>query len=155
MLRRLVAVLALIALLAPPMTAGAQAFRGGRGGFGGHGGGFAGPGGFARAAGFPGPGAGGMGPRGGYIGPNVYGEPMVRRGPGPAMAPFGRPPGGSGYMRGQYLPPEARGEVISDFGLYHLRRPPRGYYWYRAGGDFVLAATASGMIFDVVPGDGY
>jgi Ni/Co efflux regulator RcnB len=45
--------------------------------------------------------------------------------------------------------------VISDYGRYHLRRPPRGYYWYRAGDDFVLVAVATGMIFDVIGAEGY
>jgi len=64
-------------------------------------------------------------------------------------APRGR------LRRGQFLPPTERGYVVGDYYRYHLRRPPPGYYWYRSGGDFVLAATASGLIFEVVAGDGY
>lgn len=79
-------------------------------------------------------------------------------GQAPIMRPRGPGYGGErgrGWARGQYLPPEARGAMISDFGRYHLRRPPRGYYWYRSGEDYVLASTASGVIFEVIPGDGY
>ena len=57
---------------------------------------------------------------------------------------------------------EARREVrnrlgfaVSDYGRYHLRRPPRGYSWYRAGDDFVLAALGSGLIFEVIDAEGY
>ncbi len=84
--------------------------------------------------------------------PNRYAEPpepALRRGHVPAYSDAGRP----AWSRGQYLPPQARGEVIQDFGRYHLRRPPRGYYWYRAGDDYVLAAIASGVIFEVIQGD--
>ncbi|MBV9511449.1 MAG: RcnB family protein [Caulobacteraceae bacterium] len=60
-----------------------------------------------------------------------------------------------GWRRGQVFPQGARGAVVADYGRYHLRRPPPGYYWYRSGDDFILAAIASGLIFEVVPGDGY
>jgi Ni/Co efflux regulator RcnB len=50
------------------------------------------------------------------------------------------------------MPPGARGEIVQDYGRYHLRRPPPGYYWYRNGDDFVLAAVASGLIFEVITG---
>jgi Ni/Co efflux regulator RcnB len=64
--------------------------------------------------------------------------------------------GGPGrFRRGQVLPQAERGYVIGDYYRYHLRRPPPGYYWYRNGEDFVLAAVASGLIFEVVAGDGY
>jgi Ni/Co efflux regulator RcnB len=79
----------------------------------------------------------------------------------PPQAYYGRPgfrPGYSSWRRGGYLPPyyRDRGYVISDYERYHLRRPPRGYYWYRAGDDYLLAAVASGLIFDVIAnGDRY
>ena len=53
------------------------------------------------------------------------------------------------------LPPDARGQVIQDFGRFHLRRPPRGYYWYQAGSDYVLASLATGVIFEVFPSDDF
>ncbi len=97
-------------------------------------------------------------PAGGYYGrPPGYGPP-----PGYAGSRFREGPhdyapvGGPGrFRRGQVLPPAERGYVVGDYYRYHLRRPPPGYYWYRNGDDFVLAAIASGLIFEVVAGDGY
>jgi Ni/Co efflux regulator RcnB len=68
---------------------------------------------------------------------------------------YGNPgyrPGYSAWRRGGYLPPYYRGGgyVIQDYGYYRLRPPPRGYYWYRAGNDYVLAAIATGLIFDII-----
>lgn len=68
---------------------------------------------------------------------------------------YGRPgfrPGYTAWRRGGYLPPyyRDRGYVIQDYGYYRLRPPPRGYYWYRAGNDYVLAAIATGLIFDII-----
>jgi len=73
----------------------------------------------------------------------------------PPAAYYGRPgyrPGYSAWRRGGYLPPYYRGGgyVIRDYGYYRLRPPPRGYYWYRAGNDYVLAAIATGLIFDII-----
>jgi Ni/Co efflux regulator RcnB len=164
MLRRLAAT-ALIAVLAltAPLAASAQGY----GQHGGHGGGgwFGGPrgGGFEGGRGGfggPGPGFGGGGPRGGGFGrPGPSMSPGGYRGPRGPGAMAVRPGFGAersrGWARGQYLPPEARGAMISDFGRYHLRRPPRGYYWYRSGDDYLLASGASGVIFEVIPGDGF
>ncbi|MFZ0267178.1 RcnB family protein [Caulobacter sp.] len=68
---------------------------------------------------------------------------------------YGRPgyrPGYNAWRRGGYLPPYYRGNgyIIHDYGYYRLRPPPRGYYWYRAGNDYVLAAIATGLIFDII-----
>jgi Ni/Co efflux regulator RcnB len=68
---------------------------------------------------------------------------------------YGRPgyrPGYTAWRRGGYLPPYYRGNgyIIHDYGYYRLRPPPRGYYWYRAGNDYVLAAIATGLIFDII-----
>ncbi len=68
---------------------------------------------------------------------------------------YGRPdyrPGYNAWRRGGYLPPYYRGGgyVVHDYGRYHLRHPPRGYYWYRAGNDYVLAAIATGLIFEII-----
>ncbi len=73
----------------------------------------------------------------------------------PPSAYYGRPgyrPGYNAWRRGGYLPPYYRGDtyVIHDYGYYRLRPPPRGYYWYRAGNDYVLAAIATGLIFDII-----
>ena len=63
--------------------------------------------------------------------------------------------GASWYRRGGYLPPYYSGYVVQDYGRWHLRQPPRGYYWYRTDDGFVLAAIASGLIFDIVGGGAY
>ena len=68
---------------------------------------------------------------------------------------YGRPgfrPGYNEWRRGSYLPSYYRGNgyVVRDYGYYRLRPPPRGYYWYRAGDDYVLAAIATGLIFDII-----
>ena len=73
----------------------------------------------------------------------------------PPAAYYGRPgyrPGYTAWRRGGYLPSYYRGGgyVINDYGYYRLRPPPRGYYWYRAGNDYVLAAIATGLIFDII-----
>lgn len=75
-------------------------------------------------------------------------------GPPPA-AYYGRPgyrPGYESWRRGAYLPSYYRGGgyVVNDYYRYHLRPPPRGYYWYRTGNDYVLAAIATGLIFEVI-----
>lgn len=75
-------------------------------------------------------------------------------GPPPA-AYYGRPgfrPGYTAWQRGAYLPSyyRGRGYVVNDYYRYRLRPPPRGYYWYRTGNDYVLAAIATGLIFDVI-----
>ena len=168
MSRRLAAAFASLLLLAAPLAVHAQAYgqhgheRGG-GGYGGRAGGERG-------------GYEGGGPRGGYGGGAPYGnggyagggrgyggppqsEDPRYRGPAPysARGP-NRPPAygqmARGWARGQYIPPEARGEMVGDFARYHLRRPPRGYYWYRTGDDFILASVATGVIFEVIPAAG-
>lgn len=59
-------------------------------------------------------------------------------------------PGYQAWRRGAYLPPTYRGYVVNDYYRYHLRPPPRGYAWYRVGDDYLLAAIASGLIFDII-----
>lgn len=73
----------------------------------------------------------------------------------PPSAYYGRPgysPGYYAWRRGAYLPPayRGRGYMVSDYGRYRLRAPPRGYYWYRDGNDYLLAAVATGLILDVI-----
>ncbi|WP_426012479.1 RcnB family protein [Caulobacter sp. DWR2-3-1b2] len=73
----------------------------------------------------------------------------------PPAAYYGHPgyrPGYTAWRRGGYLPSYYRGGdyVINDYGYYRLRPPPRGYHWYRAGSDYVLAAIATGLIFDII-----
>jgi len=135
--------------LAAPLAAAAQGYQPhgrGRGGDYAEHGYHGGPGGYGeRADGFRGrPNEfRGYGP-----GPDRGGALIRRERPGDD-------PGRRAWSRGQYLPPMDRGEMIPDFERHHLRRPPRGYYWYRAGDDYVLAAIATGVIFEVIPGDDY
>lgn len=75
-------------------------------------------------------------------------------GPPPARY-YGHPgyrPGYYAWRRGAYLPPyyRTRGYVVYDYHRHHLRPPPRGYYWYRDGNDYLLAAIATGLILDVI-----
>lgn len=43
----------------------------------------------------------------------------------------------------------ARGEHF-DYTHYHLQAPPRGYEWREVDGNFILAATATGVIATVI-----
>lgn len=61
----------------------------------------------------------------------------------------------SWYNRGSYLPTYYSSYVVNDWSRYHLRQPPRGYYWYRTGNDFVLAAIATGLIYDLATSGSY
>lgn len=38
---------------------------------------------------------------------------------------------------------------VSDYGYYHLRRPPSGYRWIRSDNNFLLVALATGVILDI------
>jgi Ni/Co efflux regulator RcnB len=55
------------------------------------------------------------------------------------------------WRRGDRLPPSYRASayVIPDAAVYHLRPPPRGYYWVRVDNNAVLAAVATGVVVDV------
>ena len=39
--------------------------------------------------------------------------------------------------------------VVSNYGDYRLRPPPRGYRWVRADNDFLLVAITTGIILDL------
>jgi Ni/Co efflux regulator RcnB len=62
-------------------------------------------------------------------------------------------PARSGWRRGQILPPTYRNDVVEDYSRFHLRRPPKGYSWYRDADDFILASVATGLIFEVISAD--
>ena len=71
----------------------------------------------------------------------------------PPQAYYGNPyyrPGYASWRRGGHLPPYYRSYVVHDYHHYHLRQPPRGYAWYRVGDDYLLAAIATGIIFDII-----
>jgi len=57
------------------------------------------------------------------------------------------------WYRGSYLPHQYRGRnyVVDDWRAHHLYAPPAGYHWVQApGGDYVLAAIATGLIASIL-----
>lgn len=56
------------------------------------------------------------------------------------------------FYRGGRLPPYYRSHVyvVDNWRGYHLRQPPLGYHWVQTGGDYVLAAIATGVILSVI-----
>ena len=54
--------------------------------------------------------------------------------------------------RGGRLPSRYRNHqyVVDNWHDHHLRPPPRGYHWVQTGGDYVLAAIATGVIADLI-----
>jgi Ni/Co efflux regulator RcnB len=55
---------------------------------------------------------------------------------------------GPEWRRGGYVPREYRSRqyVVNDWRSHRLSAPPRGYQWVQVGGDYVLAAIATGLI---------
>ncbi|MET3494059.1 RcnB family protein [Variovorax boronicumulans] len=58
------------------------------------------------------------------------------------------------WRRGGRVPAEYRGRnyVVNDYRAYRLQQPPRGYQWVGVGGDYVLAAIATGLIAQIIAG---
>jgi Ni/Co efflux regulator RcnB len=58
------------------------------------------------------------------------------------------------WRRGGYVPREYRGRnyVVGDWRGHRLQQPPRGYQWVGVGGDYVLAAIATGLIAQIIVG---
>lgn len=58
------------------------------------------------------------------------------------------------WSYGQQMPSYYRSNqyVVSNYGQYGLRAPPRGYHYVRSGNDVVLAAIAGGVIAAVIAG---
>jgi hypothetical protein len=140
-MRRLLTIAAIAATLGSASLAGVAAARE-HGDRGGHGGGHEGGGPPPWAHG----GGGGRGP-----GWAPGGGGRWERGPvAPPPQPYG-PPRGDGVRRGGYLPPQARGGVVQDYGRYRLRPPPPGYGWVRSGRSVMLMDMGTGQVFDVVP----
>lgn len=54
--------------------------------------------------------------------------------------------------KGGRLPDEYRGSqyVVSDWRGHHLSKPKRGYQWVQSGDDYLLVATATGLIASVL-----
>lgn len=61
---------------------------------------------------------------------------------------------GRNFYKGERLPTEYRNRqyVVDDWRGHHLSAPPRGYHWVQTGGDYVLAAVATGIIAQLVFG---
>ena len=59
------------------------------------------------------------------------------------------------WRRGGRVPHEYRGRnyVVNDYRAYQLQAPPRGYQWVGVGGDYVLAAIATGVIAQIIVGN--
>ena len=58
------------------------------------------------------------------------------------------------WAYGQRMPSYYRTSqyIVSDYGRYGLRQPPRGYQYVRSGNDVVLTAVATGLITAVIAG---
>ena len=58
------------------------------------------------------------------------------------------------WSYGQRMPSYYRSNqyVVSNYGQYGLRAPPRGYHYVRSGNDVVLTAVAGGLITAVIAG---
>lgn len=56
------------------------------------------------------------------------------------------------FYRGDRLPPEYRNRqyVVDDWRGHRLSAPPRGQQWVQVGGDYVLAAIATGLITSLI-----
>lgn len=60
----------------------------------------------------------------------------------------------SEWRRGGRVPTEYRGRnyVVNDWRSHRLQAPQRGQQWVSVGGDYVLAAVATGLILQIVAG---
>jgi Ni/Co efflux regulator RcnB len=58
------------------------------------------------------------------------------------------------WSYGQQMPHYYRSNqyVVSNYGQYGLRAPPRGHHYVRSGNDVVVAAIAGGLITAVIAG---
>jgi len=54
------------------------------------------------------------------------------------------------WAKGQRLPAQYRGHAVRDYKRYRLAPPPRGYNWVRVDNDYVLIATATGLISSII-----
>ncbi|HEX3364826.1 RcnB family protein [Phenylobacterium sp.] len=80
-------------------------------------------------------------PRGGYRADPRY-DPRA----------YAAPPGyGGAARRGGYLGPGGGGEVIQDPERLRLRPPPRGYEWVRTSRGWAMVSQSTRQVFDVVP----
>lgn len=79
---------------------------------------------------------------GGRAGSEGWGEERRWNGAGPDH----------NFRRGDRLPSRYRNHqyVVNNWREHRLRPPPRGYQWVQTGGDYVLAAVATGLIADLI-----
>lgn len=58
------------------------------------------------------------------------------------------------WHRGGYVPGEYRGRgyVVNDWRSQRLQAPPSGYQWVGVGGEYALAAIATGLIAQIIAG---
>lgn len=61
------------------------------------------------------------------------------------------PPPGIHLVRGQRLPPNYYGERLDPRALGHLPQYP-GYEWRRSGGDIVLIAVGTSIVYQILDG---
>jgi Ni/Co efflux regulator RcnB len=57
------------------------------------------------------------------------------------------------YKKGGYVPSQYRTRryIVTDWRIYHLRQPPRGYAWVRSDNDqYLLIALATGLIAEIL-----
>ncbi|MDM0036680.1 RcnB family protein [Variovorax sp. J22P271] len=88
-------------------------------------------------------------------GPHYRPDPRSAYRPGPARFDHRAYPNPHAeWRRGGRVPNEYRGRqyVVNDWRGHRLQPPPRGYQWMGVGGDFVLAAAATGLIAQIVIG---
>jgi Ni/Co efflux regulator RcnB len=88
-------------------------------------------------------------------GPNHYrGHDDHRRGHGHYQGHDRRAysQGHAHWHRGGRVPSEyrGRGHVVDDWRGHRLQQPPRGYLWVGVGGEFALAAIATGLIAQII-----
>jgi Ni/Co efflux regulator RcnB len=59
---------------------------------------------------------------------------------------------GHGWHKGDHIAAAdwGRGARVTDYGHYHLSRPPHGYEWRRVDNNYVLAAVAGGLVASVI-----
>lgn len=74
--------------------------------------------------------------------------------PGRRFDHRGHPHPHAEWRRGGRVPSEYQGRqyVVNDWRGRRLQQPPRGYQWVGVGGDFVLAAVATGLIAQIIIG---
>lgn len=53
------------------------------------------------------------------------------------------------WVRGHRVPAWQRYRAV-DYNRYHLRRPPAGHRWVRVDNDYLLIATATGLIASII-----